>query len=600
MFKWDRHAHHCFGRKHSSVHQGARQITETVGVVKARQELSSSGITMLVLVVILVALSGPGGRCACSQTASPIESGQFTPKSQWIFGGSTQVNLVNLSFSVSDAKGSPVHGLKVDDIRVLEDGKTVEISNFEEFRSSFKSNGVDSAQGSGVPRPVTPPRALLAVVVDNNALELHARNKFLQQLAQKVRKIDLQGNAVTLALVGSSPDVRVSASMDRPEIENTIAEISKTTAAGDFLQLRHRAITRQIGKSLDPDLPLSQIQLYCQQERDRISSLFEQVSTIMADIAAFPGRKELLLVTRDIPTTPGMALYETLYETQLKRTRRQPRRLDPPGIWAGRNSIRDLIEDFADKVLVSGIEFSIADIADRSIQATAETNFQSMRVSPILTPQIEGELLAADLTGGEAFSSSRDGRAALERTWNKLTDYYSLGYVRSAPPDGKLHEIEIRVKDLNLRVNHPSKILAETRQQRFKRSVRAALFSDDSMLWQNRELVSLDILGVETTASPTTTVSIMISVPAEKFIFSKSDGSRNTEAEIGIQALLESSRLSEFIFHKTQLHSVDDTHLFSILKLNFEDYPSKIAIILSDSVGSFEGINSVVVNPSFA
>ncbi|HKE24461.1 MAG TPA: VWA domain-containing protein [Bryobacteraceae bacterium] len=60
------------------------------------------------------------------------------------------VNLVGLTFSVTDAKGRPVHGLRPDDIRISEDGIPQRIAAFAEGSSVREHAPAEIPQGTNV------------------------------------------------------------------------------------------------------------------------------------------------------------------------------------------------------------------------------------------------------------------------------------------------------------------------------------------------------------------------------------------------------------------------------------------------------------------
>src|SRR5688500_5203049 len=53
------------------------------------------------------------------------------PPADDAFGESVDVNVVNVEVYVTDKQGRPVTGLRREDFDLLEDGKKVEVTNFE-------------------------------------------------------------------------------------------------------------------------------------------------------------------------------------------------------------------------------------------------------------------------------------------------------------------------------------------------------------------------------------------------------------------------------------------------------------------------------------
>jgi hypothetical protein len=78
----------------------------------------------------------------------------------------------------------------------------------------------------------------------------------------------------------------------------------------------------------------------------------------------------------------------------------------------------------------------------------------------------EGAEYVAVATGGSMFGNTRDVDRVVDTLADQVSTYYYLGYRRDGPPDGRRHDVRIRVRGDGLRVRHHEQILDRTEPQR--------------------------------------------------------------------------------------------------------------------------------------
>src|SRR5688500_7238812 len=69
------------------------------------------------------------------------------------FGELIEVNVVNVDVLVTDRDGRPVNDLRREDFEVLEDGKRIEITNFQVVKPATAESASRPAPSTGEPGP---------------------------------------------------------------------------------------------------------------------------------------------------------------------------------------------------------------------------------------------------------------------------------------------------------------------------------------------------------------------------------------------------------------------------------------------------------------
>src|SRR5215218_3195928 len=170
------------------------------------------------------------------------------------FGELIEVNVVNVDVLVTDRDGRPVTDLRREDFEVLEDGKRVEVTNFQALKASAMASAPLPAPS--VPPPPSSPtaepapqlpdaeRLHLIVYVDNFNLEPAHRTRVLGQLRGFLKDLSPE-DRVMMVTNDLGLTVRLPFSGDRAAMEKTLAEIAKLPAQGqESANERRQALTR--------------------------------------------------------------------------------------------------------------------------------------------------------------------------------------------------------------------------------------------------------------------------------------------------------------------------------------------------------------------
>jgi len=302
---------------------------------------------------------------APSLLTSPLSAQAPPPQDR--FGEQVEVNVVNVDVFVTDKDGRPVSGLQKSDFEIREDGKRVEIANFEAV-----DRDAAPAPAAGAPAdPEMPSMSLavgtapaegmqLVVYIDNFNIQPAHRARVLRQLRDFLTRELHPSDRVMLATYDLGLQVRLPFTTDRTslgraldgvevlatngnEIERSrraavqqildIQERSRTTDKLDTSKVGERA--RQAGAGgggeggeeseapegndteVDPLCPHDIAQparTYAEISRQQILGSIAALKVMVNSLSGLPGRKTLLHVSDGISVTPGEELFQALYE----------------------------------------------------------------------------------------------------------------------------------------------------------------------------------------------------------------------------------------------------------------------------------------------
>lgn len=290
---------------------------------------------------------------------------QATPAAK-SFGEQVDVNVVNVEVYVTDAKGNPVNGLQRGDFTLLEDGKPMQIVNFEAVdRNAPAAAPAVPAPASGTPAaeaavPATAPATAadpvhLVVYIDNTHLAAGHRTRVLQQLRDFLTRRLAPGDAVMLATYDPGLHVRLPFTADREALSRALDAAEKMAADGggndrarrdalqqvvdiqertllaqkrqddrsDKMNARAAAAGRPDGEGdaggAESDTPCppeiaEPVKSYAQQSRQEVLRSITGLTVLVNSLSGLPGRKAVLHVSDGLSVTPGEELFQALFD----------------------------------------------------------------------------------------------------------------------------------------------------------------------------------------------------------------------------------------------------------------------------------------------
>src|SRR6185369_5644825 len=278
------------------------------------------------------------------------------------FGESVEVNVVNVEVYVTDANGRRVDNLRQSDFTLLEDGKPMQIVNFD---------AVDRAAAALAAAPVpaaapTPAQAAqqavqttdplhMVVFIDNTHLAPGHRTRVLEQLRGFLTQRLVPGDAVMLATYDPGFHVRLPFTADREALSRALDAVEKIAGDGGgdsrarraalehVVEIQERTLMAQSkqdqmadksnkrggggaagggedsanGSESDTPCPpeiAEPVKSYARQSRQEVLRSITGLKVLVNSLSGLPGRKAVLHVSDGLSVTPGEELFQALYE----------------------------------------------------------------------------------------------------------------------------------------------------------------------------------------------------------------------------------------------------------------------------------------------
>ncbi len=430
-----------------------------------------------------------------------------------VFGEAVEVNVVNVDVYATDKSGNRVTDLKQGDFQVFEDGKPVEISNFE-------LAGSPRTEEAPVATPPPPsaaggePEETLNLVVVFDTFNVHpsSRTRAVRQLREFLVRGLAPGNRVMLVTQDLSLKLRLPFSSDPATIARALGEIESSTVHGVEIETSRRQafqdmMTIQEAAILDPYLPpcprsiATPAHAYAAARKQEVLRSISGLTVMVNSLSGVPGRKAVLHVSDGLPLTPGEELFQFLFElcggsgtagmgtSSMGGTHAEPRGLggvgggtvDPNQVFDARelgpaayqaaseapldgqsyNVAKELqalaAHANAHRVTMYTLQASGLQAPDASVASAgpADRMFQFPSIGAALRASNRNSLqLMADETGGRSILDTNDFAADLARMRQDFESYYSLGYSPAHTGDGREHRIEVKVKRPGVRLRY--------------------------------------------------------------------------------------------------------------------------------------------------
>jgi VWFA-related protein len=404
------------------------------------------------------------------------------------FGERVDVSIVNVEAWVTDKDGNPVNGLQRGDFEVREDGKPVEVVNFEAFRQdatpAASPAAAPSSASTAEPRKaVAAPEPLhLVIYVENTFLLPQHRNRVLKQLQELIGQLQ-PADEVMLASDDPGLHIRLPFTHDRAALARAVEEAEKASALGiNNLSAKRQAmdqiltireVNQKRGSTCPPDIA-QPAHSYAGEVRADVLRSLGSMTVLVNSLSGIPGRKALLLVSDGMPVMPGEDIFQILIEICGGGGTSGVVGADQgevtSGDYDGRQAALDsqhysTVDAFqaltahanAQRVTLytlqaSGLEGNSSASAE---YGPRERILQFPSISQVERINLQNSMfvLASD-TGGRAILNANDMRPDFARMQQDFAAYYSLAYSPAHSSDGRQHRIEVRVKRPGAKVRY--------------------------------------------------------------------------------------------------------------------------------------------------
>lgn len=481
------------------------------------------------------------------------------------FGERIEVHVVNVEVYVTDKAGNPVPGLQRGDFEVFENGKRMEIVNFQAYdrrlASSPSAPSTETAPGAqALPAPgkpsAAPPAAApdgqhLVVYIDNTFLMPGNRNRVLKQLRDTLDQLApedrvmlvTQDPALRIRLPFTSDRAAVAAALDRIEAmaASGINAITERRRALEMILAIREANSRGPGGNPCAMEIAEPARSYAEATRGEVLRTVRALTVLVNSLSGIPGRKALLLVSDGMPLTPGEEVFQLLYELCGPGAGSSGIDLGPLGsgdsasynggnapVDAQTYSTANQLNSLAAHANANQVTLYTLQAAGLQGSAAASAEYgpheRMLQLPSIAFTQnanLQNSLnVLASETGGRAIFNANDIRPDIARIQEDFGSYYSLGF---SPPhfgDGREHRLEVRVKRPGLRVRHRKSYRDKPPLERTADRTLATLFHG---VEDNPLEISVGIGSITPGAQDTFAVPVQLRIPLFKLSLQSRD-----------------------------------------------------------------------------
>jgi len=449
--------------------------------------------------------------CMILASQTPPLAAQAAPAGQ-SYGEQVEVNVINVEVYVTDAGGRPVNDLRRGDFTLLEDGKPMQIVNFDAVDRTAAVSAPVPAPAAPVTEPGTAPAAApalaandplhLVIFVDNTHIAAGHRTRALRQIRDFLAGLTA-GDEVMLATYDPGLHVRLPFTADRPALTRALDALEKVAAnSGEDSRSRRFALQRILdiqekaavrlqrgsekddpdeegsSQEEDPLCPLEiaePVKTYAQEARQEVLRSVTGLTVLVNSLSGLPGRKALLHVSDGLSVTPGEELFQALAEMcggggahsgvqstdsrllGVRAYQASQAMLDAQGFSTAKQWSDLAAHASAQRVTLytlqaTGLEGGASSASDMGPE---DRLLQISSVANVEKENRRGSLTAlASGTGGRAIFDANNLATDMARIQDDLGHYYSLGYTPPHTGDGRDHKIVVKVERPGVRVRH--------------------------------------------------------------------------------------------------------------------------------------------------
>jgi VWFA-related protein len=473
-------------------------------------------------------------------------------------GDRVDVNVVNVDVYATDKDGNPVPGLGRGDFEIREDGKAMEMVNFDAFsgtpQDAAPPASAPATPGAGAaaePRPGD--GESLVVFIDNTFLVPAHRNRVLRQLREALDQLRPE-DRVMVVTADPGLNVRLPFTADRGALARALDAVEKLSGTGMASLSQRRDATRQIFSIRDvglmdpepnpcpPDI-VNPAMSFAQAVRADVLRSLQTLTVLVNSLSGVAGRKALLLISDGMPATPGEEVFQVLYEMcsgggAINGTPDTYDESNNLSAYNGRQALLDA-QRFSTATELAALaahanahQVTLYTLQASGLQGTAaasaeyemdERVLQMMSVSSVEITNYQGALFAlATDTGGRATLNANDIRRDMGRIRQDFATYYSLGFSPPHQGDGRAHAVEVRVKRPGVRLRYRKSYRDKPALERVVDRTLAVLYYGDE---DNPLDVQMEIGEQAPAAVGTWTVPVRLRIPLYKLALRQNEQS---------------------------------------------------------------------------
>jgi hypothetical protein len=206
----------------------------------------------------------------------------------------------------------------------------------------------------------------------------------------------------------------------------------------------------------------------------------------------------------------------------------------------------------------------------------------------------EGSQYLADATGGTWFGNTRNLAQGFANIDSSLESYYSLGYTRPQPPDGKIHTVQVTVRGKGLRIRHHNRTWDRTGEQRLLDLVYSRLMLDQG---SNPLEVRLEVGPARAIADGMAAREVEIFLPTEHVMLISGEDGPAVNAVVAFQSSDARGVATEPALLKVQLRPGTDSAnrpmAVGAAEIRFGTGPLRLAVGVLDEISGIRSTTAV-------
>jgi VWFA-related protein len=375
------------------------------------------------------------------------------------------VRVINVDVVVTDKKGNPIHGLKMDDFEIFENQVPKRISNFYavDGDKTIDSDGTVKPileppplpEGASPSTPLGPPevpenlKRRIIVFVDNLSLNPFNRNRVFKQLKEFVGSSMRPGDEAMVATWNRSMKVRVPFTKDPIAVQQALDGLAGESALGVNQRSDLRSAQDSIRDATSYDAAVGAARQYSQSLEHDIRQTVASLNALMSTLAGVDGKKIMIMASEGMQLSPGKELFYFIDEVAREKSDWQS---------SGSSLLESMSFDVSNLITSVGSAANANGITMYTIHAggldaggdmSAENKKAiSFAVqSAGLSNSSDGLALVARMTGGLTASSTNNFAGAFQKISRDLDSYYSLGYRAGTERVDRQRGIRVKVKN---------------------------------------------------------------------------------------------------------------------------------------------------------
>ncbi|MBV9494150.1 MAG: VWA domain-containing protein [Acidobacteria bacterium] len=515
-----------------------------------------------------------------------------------------EVRINNVDVVVTDRAGKPVTGLRKEDFLVLEDGKPQPLTNFSE---SVESKGVAALQkptGNATPPPAEQtqraPRHFI-FFADEMSLHPTTRTKMLRDAKALVATAMQPGDEAMIYRPQAKEKIALPFTSDHAAIDAALTTLvhSFDTRVDTEQSLESFRLASEMSKSVAQERKLI-IRDYAHTVRNRVTRRLGQLRSVIGSMAGISGRKILVLMASSFPSQPGKDVVDQMWNYQL---------WGPPQVGIDYYDLTPEIDEAAriasaNGVTIYGLQptFNLSDAIGGPDIVSVRNNvgMQAVNFASQLNQNERSFSALADVTGGRFFRGDGNVTAAFHQVSNDLSAYYSLGYRAPETDVGKVHRVEVKVKDRpELQVRARRDVMRKSPTQELEDQTIASLIRPGG----NELAIGVEVGEMTRDEDDLVLVPLIVHVPLKSLTFLRTEEGRRATFRIqyaasGERSTFESGfeREQDVDVPEDELESTRDQYFTYDTNLRLKPGKYRVAIGMIDTASRVTGFLTVEVD----